>query len=116
MMRSLKCRGGLTRGRGFTETVRHLSLKFSAAVHDSMTSLSGSTVKPSEQHAELGISRKAKDFADFKKFKEWFEQRNPFLFDDNYLHSLSTGIVSINNQDEVNCEKAEVIGRKIHEI
>ena len=117
-MRSLKSRGGLTRGRGFTETVRHLwvlSLNFSAAVHNSMTSLSGSIVTSSEQHVELGFSRKARDFADFKKVKDWLEQRNPFSFDDNHLHSLSTGIISVSKQDEVNCEKSEEIGRKIHE-
>ena len=118
MMRSLKTRGGLTRGRGFTDTVRHLwvlSLNFSAAVHDNITSLSGSTINSSEQHAEMGFSRRVSDFSDFKKFKVWFEHRNPFSFADSNLYSLSTGVISINGQDEVNCENAEIIGRKIHE-
>ena len=42
MMRSLKSRGGLTRGRGITESVRLLwlgSMHRCAGVHDAMTTL-----------------------------------------------------------------------------
>ena len=40
LMRSLKSRGGLTRGRGFTDSVRNvwvLSANYTAAVHESMS-------------------------------------------------------------------------------
>ena len=43
-IRSLKSRGGLTRGRGMTESVRQqwlYSTKSCAAIHDDMTSLAG---------------------------------------------------------------------------
>ena len=54
-MRSVKTRGGLTRGRGMSQAVRHiwvLSLNHCEAVHDAMSSLSGLTVKSSEQHVD----------------------------------------------------------------
>ena len=44
LMRSLESRGGLTRGRGMTESVRKLwvySMHACAAIHDAMTSLTG---------------------------------------------------------------------------
>lgn len=63
-MRSVKSRGGLTRGRGMTESVRHkwvLSLNYSAAIHDAMTELSGVKTKTSEQHVDMGTSRCKRD-------------------------------------------------------
>ena len=37
---------------------------------------------------------------------------NPFGFEDENLHSLSTGIISITSKD-VNCEDAKELGLKI---
>ena len=39
--------------------------------------------------------------------------RNPFLIPDENLHSLSSGMVSIQRKDDVNCERSEDIGKKI---
>ena len=110
LMRSLKSRGGLTRGRGFTDSFRNvwvLSANYTAAVHESMSLLSGVYINTSEQHIDLGSSRKTNDFLAFQKFKEWLEQRNPFTFEDTHLYSLSTGIVSMAEKDDIDCEKAE---------
>ena len=60
LMCSLKSKGGLTRGRGFTENVRNLwvwSISHSAAVHEAMTSLSGIKMTSSEQHVEMTTKR-----------------------------------------------------------
>ena len=70
-MRFIKTRGGLTRGRGMTESVGNLcvlSLTDCAAIHEAMTKDSGLTVKSSKQHVELGISRCATDYADCALF------------------------------------------------
>ena len=59
LMRSLKIRGGLTRGHGFEENVRHLwvsSINYTAAVHEAVTSLSGIKVETSEQHLAILVS------------------------------------------------------------
>ena len=112
-MRSLKSSGGLTRGRGFEKNVRHLwvkSINYTAAVHEAMTSLSGIKVKTSEQHADMGLKRRKKDFEDCQKFFNWFESRNPFNMEDSNLHSLSTGVVSVLGEDIVNCDIAEDVG------
>lgn len=61
LMRSLKTKGGLTVGRGMDESVQHqwvLSLSHTALVHDSMSQLTGAICKTSEQHHELGASRR----------------------------------------------------------
>ena len=53
LMRSLKSRGGLTRGRGMTEIVRQqwvYSMHTCAAIHDAMTSLTGKHHTTSHQH------------------------------------------------------------------
>jgi hypothetical protein len=116
LMRSIKTRGGLTRGRGMEEGVSHLwvsSLSYTAAVHEAMTDLSGIKVTTSEQHLEMSSSRRKQDYEDANKFYNWFESRNPFTYEDADLHSLSTGAVSVNGTDNVNCEEAESIGEKI---
>ena len=48
-MRSLKCTGGLTRGRGFEENVRNLwvmSISYNTVIHESMIKLSGVILVP----------------------------------------------------------------------
>ena len=105
LMRSIKSRGGLTRGRGMTETVHHLwvlRISHSAAVHDAMTSLSGVAIKYSEQHIEMGSARRVRDFDDGCKFVEWLKKRNPFTYVDTHLQSLSSGLISVSGQDGVN--------------
>ena len=54
MMRSIKSRGGLTRGRGFTESTRHQWVH-TAVIHEAMTSTTKSTLGNSEQHVELEL-------------------------------------------------------------
>ena len=118
LMRSIKCQDGLTRGRGMTDSVRHLwvlSLNHSATVHQTMMELSGVTYRSSEQDVDMGKSRRKHDFQDYKKFKEWLEQHNPYTYVDEHLHSLSSGWISVSGQDEVNCEKSEELGAIIHQ-
>ena len=38
---------------------------------------------------------------------------NPFGFEDENLHSLSTGIIPMTSKDNVNCEDAKELGLKI---
>ena len=98
LMRSIKCAGGLTRGRGFRENVRNLwtmSIGFSASVHESMTKLSGVHMGSSDQNIDMGMNRRGKDTDDCEKFFDWIEIRNPFNMTDDNLHSLSTGVVSV---------------------
>ena len=115
-MRSIKSRGGLTRGRGMSEHVRDLwvfCLNISAKIHSAVSELTGTETRSSEQHVELGKSRSKLDFLDCKKIYNWLLERNPFMVESPNLHSLSTGLVSVEGQDEVSCDKAEEIGKYI---
>jgi len=119
LMRSIKTRGGLTRGRGMEESTRHLwvlSINHTAAVHEAMNQFSNSTIITSEQHVDLGPSRMKRDLSDWTKFHDWLSNRNPFAYNDQNLHSLSSGFISILGEDEVNCERAEEIGSKAQEM
>ena len=57
MMRSIKSQGGLTRGRGITESVCLQWMHKCAGIHEAMTMLTDMKTKASEQHIELGRSR-----------------------------------------------------------
>ena len=74
LKRSIKTRGGLTRGRGITDSVRHIGVKSmhsTAMVHDAMMALLGVVVNSREQHVDMGESRRKRDFEDYEKFKVW---------------------------------------------
>ena len=63
-MRTIKSRGGLTRGCGMTEAVRLLwvhSIHKCSEVHSSMADITGCKHSTSEKHVELGTSRMKKD-------------------------------------------------------
>ena len=81
LMRSLKSRGGLTRGKGFTSNVRMLwvcMMHFCSSVHNSMTSLTNHFHATSDQHQELGESRIARDYIGLNKIIDFFTAHNPF--------------------------------------
>ena len=70
LMRSLKTTGGLTRGRGMTETQRLvwcLSRPICAEVNDAMQQLTSVKYATSEQHKDLSKARQARDKADTNK-------------------------------------------------
>lgn len=116
MMRSLKSRGGLTRGRGVTKSVRIMwinSMHRCAGIHDAMTTLTGLKLRTSEQHVELSTSRRLRDSSDLKKLAEWFEGHDPFDAKLTDLRSLSSGLTA-SEEDRINCDDAENVGQAIH--
>lgn len=122
MMRSVKSRGGLTRGRGVTETVLLqwiYSMHKCAAVHEAMTSLTNAKHKTSEQHSELGESRSTRDYSDLNTVQTWFDQHEPFDTNETRLRSLSSGLTA-SEGDGVNCHEVEKVGaciqRKLDDI
>ena len=115
LMKSLKNRGGLTRGRGMTDSVRTLwiySMHRCAAVHNAMTSITGLSHRTSEQHVEIGSSRCHRDEQDLHHVFKWFCQHNPFDTNETQLKSLSTGLTAAAG-DGINCDDAEAIGNSI---
>ena len=61
MMKSIKSRGGLTRGSRMTESVRHQWVHANhacTAIHDAMTKIMNLSLLYSEQHVQIGKTRK----------------------------------------------------------
>ena len=114
MMRALKTSGGLTRGRGMTESTRNQWVSTShefAAIHDKMTQFTQTNNNTSEQHVDLSPARVCRDTSDCEKLYDWFSDHNPFTQSDKGLKSLSTGVIGVG----LSCLKAEEIGMSIHE-
>ena len=112
MMRAIKSRGGLTRGRGMEETVRETWLNTLTTCSSIRSALSNVTKaeRSTEEHVEVGLSRMRRDFADFFKIKHYLQLYSPFRFLHNSsLIHLSSGVVA-HAEDMVDCERAEEIG------
>lgn len=115
LMRSLKSRGGLTRGRGMSESVRDLwvsSMHRCSSVYDAMGDLTEHRHQTSEQHVELRESRLKRDNDDCNKLIEWFDSHEPFDPNETSLKSISTGLIA-GEKDDVNCDEAEIVGENI---
>ena len=100
LMRSLKSRGSHTRGRGMTESVRQpwvYSMHGCAAIHDAMTSLTGSITLPVISIVEFGEARRQHDLRDMNK---------------SQLRSLVSGLAS-SEGDGINCDETEKVGSEI---
>ncbi|XP_065901877.1 uncharacterized protein [Dysidea avara] len=116
MMRSIKSRGVLTRGKGITESVCLqwiLSMHKCAGVHEAMTTMTNMKTNASEQHIALGRSRCKRDFQDLLKIQECFDQHEPFDLNEVKLRSLSSGLTTTAG-DGINPDKAEEVGLNIH--
>jgi hypothetical protein len=115
LMGSIKGQGGLTRGRGFSESARSMwisTLHNSASVHFAMLSLTGLTNEENSKHADTGASRTARDYSDIEKLLEWLDANNPFEANSSVLRGLSTGLIA-SEEDNVNCDCAEDVGLAI---
>ena len=113
MMRALKSRGGLTRGRGFTESVRTMwvyTMHEGANYHNALCTSTNNQHKTSEQHTDLGYSRRQRDFKDLQIISTWLKVHNPFSENIQSLQALGSGLIA---DEKVNCDDAEDVGRKI---
>lgn len=113
LMRSLKTSGGLTRGRGMTETQRLvwvMSSPVCAEVNNALQEFTGVNYTTSDQHKDLSHSRLSKDLTDTRAMVAFLNERNPFEAGENSLHSIATGIVAKAN---VNIDDAKGVGDKI---
>ena len=97
LMAALKGGGGLTHGRGLSESVRHIwvfMMHHCANLYNAMSRLTGKKLKTSLQHVHLSTARREKDSKDLVKFIQWFDVNNPFDLEVHELMSLSTGLTA----------------------
>jgi hypothetical protein len=117
LMSAVKSRGGLSRGRGMTDSVIStwcLTMHRLAAIHQSMSKLTDHRSQSSEQHVETRTSRMERDSDDQRKVLTWFEEHPPFSSNVENLVSISNGLTA-NKESKINCDEVEEIGKRIQE-
>ncbi|KAJ8874679.1 hypothetical protein PR048_025545 [Dryococelus australis] len=108
LMLALKTEGGLTRGRGITEsTLAYFVAAFPVCLKlcNALEELSDIKAGSSEQHVELRDSRRTRDARDVAILLSWLKEHSPC--DVDCLQSLASGIVGY---DSINCDQAEYVG------
>ncbi len=97
MMRSSKSQGGLTHGRGMTETVRLTwlgTMNDFASIHSTMTVLTN-TDRQTTEHVEVSAAHMKRDMRDLGKVTEYLQTYSPFQYkNNNQLVSLSSGVTA----------------------
>ncbi|KAF4531292.1 hypothetical protein B566_EDAN016861 [Ephemera danica] len=113
LMRSIKSVGGISHGRGYSESVlcEYInSLPVCAQFSECLEKFTGIESKSSEQHKDLYASRNKNDIKHIAVFAEWMKLNSPFSVNTNDIISLSTGAVG---DSKINCELSEDIGTRI---
>ena len=112
LMRSIKCVGGLTHGRGMNESTIAKFLACTVVlleICNEMENFCSSTYDSSEQHVDARSSRMSRDASDLKKLLQFYEERNPFTPSDK-IRSIYSGLVG---NGKINCHEALEIGIKL---
>ena len=112
LMRMLKTSGGMTHGRGITDSTLTKwvhALPRCVPICDALEQFTGVHTGTSEQHKDMQQSTQSRDNRDRCIFVEWLQAHPPFAgYEPDRLVSLSTGIVA---DTSVNCDDAVEIGR-----
>ena len=111
-MKSLKSRGGLTRGRGMTESQRLVWLQAMPAcaeVNMAMQELTGVDHATSEQHKDVGKSRQDRDQRDTTTIVTTLQNRSPFDCGESLKNIINGQVASA----PVNVDDAKSIGDDI---
>ncbi|CAC5395671.1 unnamed protein product [Mytilus coruscus] len=98
-MRSVKTAGGLTRGRGMTESQRSvwlMSMPACAQVNQAMQDLYGVGYFSSEQQKDETRARQKKDTDYIQTLLTFLKSRNPFIKPEveRSLRNIETGVVA----------------------
>jgi len=110
LMRPMKANGGLTRGRGVTDsTIAHFIYSFPGCLPwcDALEEFTGVRSASSKQHVELRDPRRKTDARDTDTFQIWLQQHSPWDTESDCLRSLASGIDADGN---VNCDQAITLG------
>ena len=95
LMRSMKSSGGLTHGRGITDSIVLkwiLSSIIVSEVSNEMEKFCNVSYSTSEQHVDTSASRINRDLSDLSKLVNFFSNYHPFP-NSNVISSIYSGIV-----------------------
>lgn len=116
LMRSIHSIGGLSRGRGITESVATSwlnSLTCCTYVNDDFEDFCKLHRTSSEQHKDSRDSNIVRDEKDLQKLIQWFKSHSPFPSNQS-LCNIATGM---SGGPDVNCHEAESLGiRSVQKI
>ncbi|EDO36625.1 predicted protein [Nematostella vectensis] len=113
LMAGLKTSGGLTRGRGFDERTRLLSLfsrPICSEISQCVFEIAGLLPDDESGHRDLTASRIKRDMSDIGKLVDVFNERGVFNTSSTKLVSLSTGLIA---DDEGNADDAKAVGDQV---
>lgn len=95
LMRSIKSVGGMTRGRGMSESQRAqwlLSMPACAEINNAMQEFTDQIVESNEQHKDMFDARIKRDDKDRNTFLDYLTERNPFTSqNEESLRNIETG-------------------------
>ncbi|GBO13778.1 hypothetical protein AVEN_34892-1 [Araneus ventricosus] len=112
LMRSMKSSGGLTGGRGVSDSVLAIWVGGSptaVTICSSIEEFAGKVFSSGEQHIDFRVSRRKSDEQDTFKIYEWFVNHPPFP-ELPSLMSLSTGVIG---NSKTNSYQALEIGTRM---
>lgn len=112
LMRELKLPGGITHGRGFTESVAAQFLGSTVNVREvcnAMESFCNVSYASSEQHVDFRLTRILRDNSDLKILSSFLEEYDPFPVTEQVM-SIYSGVVG---DGKINCFKALEIGLQL---
>src|SRR6218665_831800 len=114
LMRLFKSSGGMTRGRGITDSTLTKWINGfpqCISVCESLEKFANIHTTPPEQHKDLRLSSQTRDHKDFETLLQWLKAHSPFTF--SYQTSvvvISTGMVA---DSSVNCGLAYDVGSSV---
>lgn len=114
LMRSVKTHGGLTRGKGMTETQRLLwvlSMTACTNINDDMQKFTGVLYETSDQHKDLSKARQARDVSGTLDLISYLKDRDPFTQNTSLFNIAN----SMTAQKGVNVEQSREVGDNILE-
>ena len=77
-----------------------------------MTNLTLAKYKTSDQHIEIGTSRRNINTEALKRLVDWFDNNNPFDPSYSSLRSFISGITA-SSENNIGCDTAEIVGKSI---
>ena len=113
LMRLIKSKGGLTRGRGISDSTMHRftnALPMTVPMCNTLEKYCNVHNHSSEQHKDLRHVSKVSQYQHIKCFVEWIDLHSPFPQESQALSNISNGTVAVKN---VNCHKAIEIGMEL---
>ena len=114
LMHRIKSVGGMTRGRGMSESQRAqwlLSMPACAEINNAMQEFTDQIVESNEQHKDMFDERIKRNDKDRNTFLDYLTERNPFTSqNEESLRNIETGALADNR---VNVDSAKNIGELI---